>query len=178
MNPSSTQNLLALLELMKSFGSAIEGRVRLQKAVYLLAWLKDSPFRKSQFTYHYHGPYSSLLSSQLHELVQAELVHEDRKDFSSTQRRYDYELSKSGREVADSLPASFPANAEVVVGIAKCGTPNQLELLATALYVMDHEGTTDRDQALNRAVELKPHCKTEADETRKLLDCMLQLVDT
>ena len=77
------------------------GRTMLQKKMYFLSVLANENFG---FRPHFFGPYSSQVSTSLSALGEADFVKETRMGLGVSTNfgemsRYDYELSKSGKEV-------------------------------------------------------------------------------
>lgn len=169
-------NLVSILKLLNMWDGKLKGRIRLQKVVYLISRLADSPFPSGQFSYHHHGPYSERLSSQVQELVEAELVREDTITLVSY-KRYDYALTGSGKSTIKKFPMNLPDGTAVIVEIARSSKQPELELLATAAFLKKDEKISSNKRAIARAVELKPHCKKYSHPVEKLLRRINKIMD-
>ncbi|WP_395023246.1 hypothetical protein [Dongia sp.] len=121
-------------------GGELIGRVRLQKAIYLLGRLGlDSPF---DFEYHHYGPYSRDLDSATVEAKAFNLVEEQREHRKSDGAMYsvfklvgkanERAFGTLGREQASNLMRLFAATNVTV-----------LELAATIDWLWKYEGNPD-----------------------------------
>lgn len=157
----------ALLKLFEG-AQRVEGRKKLQKTVYLLQ-ITGIPFNM-KYKYHYYGPYSAELQSQVDALVDYSLLRE--KNDGDT---YVYEITDKGREFIQkyretsgddiSLPLelvdrilSYPATI--------------LELASTYAYLIDMGYTNE--MAHSKALELKPHLRSYIDKAEIFYSSLTQ----
>ena len=92
-----------LLNVVKTLGGKLIGRVRLQKLVHLLRFVGIEDFRKLRFRYHFHGPYSRQLSEVVREAVAEGLLNEKQFDGDEGRFSYSYELTKDGQNFLGDL---------------------------------------------------------------------------
>ncbi|MFN3226489.1 MAG: hypothetical protein ACE360_09620 [Hyphomicrobiales bacterium] len=158
------RNMIGLLALLDAAEGSLETRIRLQKLAYLLAAAGSSQFDLSDFEYHHYGPYSRSLSDALRSAVSSELIQEtDLADPDLKYSKYSYSLTDGGRSIAE-LFADMPQDDINLVKSLKNTDWRALELAATIHY-LEKNSAMSRDQALIRAVELKPktmHAKSDA----------------
>lgn len=83
----------------------INGRTRFQKIIFLLKAKHRIQF-SFDFTPYYYGPYSYDLSEYIESLVSYGLLIEQRTRLSNDIDRYDYELTKKGKELLEGIQSS------------------------------------------------------------------------
>jgi uncharacterized protein len=169
MQSDPMRTLLGLLKLIHSSGGEVEGRVRLQKAAFLLGSKGIAYFDPKEFVYHHHGPYSRLLSDTLHQAVSFGLVEERRESFSDDMERYAYRLTDGGRKFLSDIPAGEDADISAIAAPMSRFHWRSLELAATIAFLEQHGDARNRPDAVEMAVDLKPACSKYADEAEKLL---------
>jgi uncharacterized protein YwgA len=80
----------------------IAGRTRIQKEVCLLKFKSKLPFTFEYKSYFY-GPYSEELSDTINTLVGVKLLEETVTSVGYNSYRYDYSLTKQGKELFDRM---------------------------------------------------------------------------
>lgn len=161
---------VGLLKLINSFGGKIDGRIRIQKAAYLLC-LKGVPyFDPREFVYHHHGPYSRSLSDILHQAVSFGLVDEVGENFSGGITRYSYKITLDGENF---ISTSYLDSDKILLDFAKhidgFGS-RALELAATVAFLKERGEALDHHDALRRALQLKPACQEYRDAAERALE--------
>jgi uncharacterized protein YwgA len=157
-----------LLALMRAFGGSIEGRLRVQKAAYLLKILGAAEFGRTRFRYHYYGPYSRELSGSLQEAVAAGFLQEDIEGISDRSVRYHYRLSETGRRWLEGVSTDIEERFGEKIPLLHHAGLKTLELAATIAF-LEREEHLNRDEATKRALKLKPDCAQALDPAAKLL---------
>jgi len=105
MTRKASDRQLILLTLKNSAQGTIEGRTRLQKLVYLLK--KAYGFNFSyKFTPYLYGPYCPDLQTDIDFLVSLGLV-EEFHEVTTSGIRHNYQLTKSGRELAQTIESKY-----------------------------------------------------------------------
>ena len=158
-------------QLLRAAGGEIVGKVRLQKAVYLLDQIGlQSGF---DFDYHHYGPYSAELADAVDESIAFGTVRET-----------------SGRRVADGVPYSvFRAedhdeagprpvqiggmmSTDVATALSKMNTHSStvLELAATIHWLAYVEEDEDWRDELVRRKGIKADAKRTTEALRLLAD--------
>ena len=115
----------------------VQGRTLLQKRIYFLSVLVNEDFG---FRPHYYGPYSSLVSTSLSALVEADLVEEARVGYGvptsfGEMSRYDYRLSDSGWDVVNHRPEIVSHYREHLDKIHESGISVDLDTISIAAKV-------------------------------------------
>ncbi len=164
---TTTQGLLALIA---ANGGCIEQRIKMQKEAYILKWLEHPWFRPIRFKYHYYGPYSRYLSACLHNAVADGLIVEEAEEWEGGHKRYAYRLGQLPDEEA---PQSLGTSYAALVGRMKEASWRTLELSATVLFLGAEDGL-DAEDAMQRALDLKPACRPYQGEASELLDSLWQ----
>lgn len=96
-------DIVLLISLFGSHeGNRIEGRTRIQKEVCLLKYKSKLPFT-FDFIPYFFGPYSEELSETLNTLVGVKLLKETIIPVGFNSFRYDYELTKQGKDLFNKL---------------------------------------------------------------------------
>ena len=165
-----------LLTLVHEVGGYLDGRVRLQKVSFFLKCLGVPDFRSATYRYHYYGPYSRELSDEIHNTVLdgllEEIVHPNPEDPKS----YAYRLTEPGKKwlenaSIDIRPFKQFGVDEKKLDILKKGDSKQLELAATVVFLRKQDkNLTTAEKALERALELKPHCISVKGGVLQMLD--------
>ncbi len=164
---------LTIAKVIEACGK-IDGRVKLQKIVYLLSAMGyQLPYR--DFHVRHYGPFSPRLAAALDFLVSVGVVTEHPVPVGEESQRYDYETSP---RYSDSLaeyvhvpvPEGRPALEAVGAQLARCDRPT-LEITATMHYLHDQEGRSD-DALTRELAALKGHLpdfEAKAREATQLL---------
>jgi uncharacterized protein YwgA len=161
---------LGPLSIINWNGGSLEGRIRLQKAAYILKHLGVQPFASTRFVYHYYGPYSREFSDALHQAIVSGLVEEKQEVFETNATRYTYTLTQQGKDTLAQIQ-SDPKGAAVAQQILHQPW-RVLELAATSLFLQKEEKIADRGRALDRALELKPECTEYRADSERLLQSL------
>jgi len=142
-----------LILAYSSFANKIEGRTKLQKMIYFLSLLMKKE-KELEYTAHYYGPYSPVITNTNSHLKSLKYLSEIQKDIAAFNsegfevKRYDYKLTNDGMKMADSLKKQFPnewneisRNAE---NIKKAGKLDYMELaVASKVYYILSQETAD-----------------------------------
>lgn len=133
----------------------LEGRIRLQKTVYLLKHF-GLPF-KEKYKYLQFGPYSEELSYEIRELKRYNLVEETG---GPPVGPYFYRLTPESKTFLKSFPKEKKSDSKIqeLVNVLENYDPRALELLSTAYFI---ESTHyPRKKAWKMLKELKPERAT------------------
>lgn len=160
--------LKGLLQLVEASDGAIETRIKIQKLAYLLALQGYSEFRPFKFFYHNFGPYSRELSDTLQFATASGLLSEDRAPVTDNISKYTYKLTDAGRTFLKESGSSSNTFASL---IKKLHAHNwrALELAATIRFLETADSISDRSQAFQAALDLKPETKPYAKEAESIL---------
>lgn len=110
-----------ILIALDAFGGRVIGKTLLQKRLYFMSQLSNEDWG---FHAHYYGPYSDLVASELVTLKVQGLVNEKSQYYGAISesgfehKRYDYELTDSGREAIQWLKAQYRAEADKIAEAA------------------------------------------------------------
>lgn len=156
---NSERALVYLLSMV----SEIAGRKRLQKMVYLLQ-RTGAPYHE-KFSYHHYGPYSSELQAEVDRLVDLALLEEEYNN-----RCYIYKITKEGESFLENynkiIGDSFDLPQNTISQLMKVNT-SVLEMASTYAYLLEM-GYKEQD-ALKKALELKPHLGCYLEDAKNLL---------
>lgn len=146
----------------------IKGRKRFQKVVYLLQQI-GLPYTE-KFRYYHYGPYSSELQAEIDNLVNYELVDE-----CYTGETYVYKATEKGADFSLEYNTlnnrGFELPVQLVKQIIDTDTP-VLEMASTYAYLL--EMGYKREEAVAKAIKLKPHLQNRLDEAITLFDDITQ----
>ena len=168
-DPATTRDntFRVLAEILRC--GPVEGRVRLQKLMFLMRERGLTELDGVEFTYHHYGPYSALAMDIVQDAVAADLVEEKRETFDDEWQRFQYSLTEAADRLS-RLPAPSRDLVRRVVEASRDVHWRSLELAATAEFLED-EGLSPTE-AWTRALKLKPACEPHADEARSLVDAL------
>lgn len=146
--------ILAILD-----DESTHGRTMLQKKMYFLSVLASENFG---FRPHYFGPYSTQLSNSLSALGEADFVKETRMGYGvptnfGEMSRYDYELSKSGKEVVEHRPEIKSCYSEYLDRINDSGIAsdiNTISIAAKVYFILSDQGEATGTQIREQAKSL------------------------
>lgn len=137
----------------------LQGRVKVQKILYLAdlcGWDAISDYR-----YYNLGPYSDTVTSELENFKRNGWVEEN--PFTTRDRNLAYSclLTKRGQKVADSLAAGLdnPALVKRTMSLVRTlhmFSSDDLEIMATLVFLRRNESSLSDDELIDRVVELKP----------------------
>src|SRR5699024_1016330 len=150
----TTYQLLTLFDAVET----IRGRKKLQKMVHLLKSSgTDFPFK---YRYHHYGPYSSQLQSEMDQLVTQEFLEE-----AVEEGAYIYHITERGRAFKAMLETdggySFTIQRELIEQLINKST-SFLEMFSTYVFLLESGDT--KDEAKEKAKELKPHLTDQLDD--------------
>lgn len=169
---TSSSLLRGLIKVFRCNSGKMDSRMRIQKSVYLLQQLGDEDLKRFRFSYYHYGPFSRELSNTLHDAVSHGILDETSEDYSGEITRYSYNLTGIGAEVAEQLGLEDDArNANVLHILSKYNLPT-LELASTVLFLSRTNAVSNTNDALKRALELKPHCSNEQQNAMELLNSL------
>ena len=162
MNVSTIDAILATLAVdlpEHEASNGVQGRTLLQKRIYFLSVLANEDFG---FRPHYYGPYSSHVSTSLSALVEADLVEEARIRYGVATTfgevvRYDYRLSKSGRDVVGQRPEIVSPYREYLDKIHDSGISvdlNTVSIAAKVHFIVADKGKATVEQIQEMAGSL------------------------
>jgi uncharacterized protein YwgA len=150
----------------------LEGRVRLQKTIYLLKRLGLRPLARVRYTYHHYGPYSETVSDALRSAVHSGLILEEKESFEDEWQRFRYSVERSHPDYDYvKLDSADQARVQEVAALTQKEHWRTLELAATVLF-LEHKNGLDRQRAITRAIELKPACTSKQRDAEQLLDTL------
>ena len=138
---------------------SVQGRTLFQKRIYFLSVLANEDFG---FRPHYYGPYSSLVSTSLSALVEADLVVEARVGYGVANTfgevvRYDYKLSESGKIVVEQRPEIVSPYREYLDKIDDSGISvdlNTVSIAAKVHFIVADQGKATVEQIQKMARSL------------------------
>ncbi|HEY8375676.1 MAG TPA: hypothetical protein VIK91_04265 [Nannocystis sp.] len=157
-----------LAEVVRQLG-VLQGRVRIQKIMYLLRRSHPPLLDGVNFFYHHYGPYSSEVAGSLSHALSWRVLEQRVESFDEEMQRYEYRLGSGAANSAEPLD---PASREIVTRVVKTVDGEHwrtLELAATIDFLEQSEHTP-RDEALARALRLKPACTPFQGLALALLD--------
>jgi len=158
-----------LLALARAFGGRMESRLRIQKSAYLLKLLGAREFARTRFRYHYYGPYSRELSGSLQQAVAAGFLeeHQSQMPFDDL-TRYAYRISDAGKDWLEGFSSDVEQRFASKIPLLRQANLKTLELAAT-VALLEREEYLYRNDAIVRALALKPDCASCRDSAERLL---------
>lgn len=154
---SSRLGCLATLVEVAQQANVVEGRVRVQKTLYLLKRLGVRELDGVDFIYHHYGPFSWTVAETLANAVNENVLVEAVDSMEQDKRRYRYTPGNGAAEYAADLVPASRAIVHAVVERTRSEQWRTLELAATIDY-LEHTGGFSREAAQERALLLKPLC--------------------
>jgi uncharacterized protein len=145
----------------------VEGRVRIQKIMYLLRRRHPALLGGVNFFYHHYGPYSSEVVRGVNEALSWRVLKERVESFDDEMQRYEYTVGEVRANAAPLEPAEKAAVAAVIKEV-RGEHWRTLELAATVDFLEQAQGR-DRKDAVARALQLKPACKPYVERAQGLL---------
>lgn len=172
----STLRELTIAKLIQACG-AIEGRVKLQKVVYLLIAIGYRfPYR--DFRIQHYGPFSPKLAAAMDFLVRAGVVEEKPEELGGDSPRYDYTVDDRWGELLSTYveietpegrgPLEDDANRLVNVD------RSTLEIAATMCFLYYEEGCSEGDLSAELK-SLKGHLQAFDAKVREAEQLLSQL---
>lgn len=156
--------------LLEIAGGEVVGKVRLQKAVYLLDQLgMNSGF---SYDYHHYGPFSADLADQLDEdVVFGRVIEVPMRRASDGVPFSAYRAGKSDSKNSDKLGDVAVEMVKAALTVMQQRSATILELAATIHWLRSVEGIDDwRSELLSRK-----GAKTENGRADKALDLLKEL---
>lgn len=164
----SASCLSAVAEVIRRMGT-VYGRVRIQKTAYFLKRLGMSELEGVDFFYHHYGPFSWTVAESLVDGVRCDALQEEAKPLVDDRQSYAYRLRDGAGEKIDDVSLASQALVERLVAQLRDEHWRTLELASTIDFLEQREGL-GREQALSRALGLKPACRDYKDNALHLLD--------
>lgn len=157
---SSRITQMALISAIMTGSQRIVGRTKIQKIAYLVNICGWNVF--TDFEYHYYGPYSETLSSELVSLVENKWVRERQEITEQGNSLYIYSLDRDNTNRLETLIERARRQDELVVektlgliGQLEDLSSDDLEIMATLVFIRRDEGIDNDDKLVQRVVELK-----------------------
>jgi len=165
---------LTIAKVVQACGE-IEGRVKLQKIVYLLSAMGYGlPFR--DFQVRHYGPFSPRLAAALDFLVQAGVVDEQPVEVGSEYPRFDYRATSRYSELLSAYvqvtgPEDKPELGKIASQLSQLDRAT-LEIAATMCF-LEHEEGCSPDVLRSELKALKGHLPefdAKVQESHELLN--------
>lgn len=150
------------------------GETHLQKATYFLQQLLNVPvgFR---YTFYKYGPFSFDLRDELGAMRADGLLELELRPDPYGPRFRPTERSKSFVENFGKTIGRYSRHVDFVTDQLGDRSASELELLSTALYVIQEMGDADKDRLPLRIRELKPHVSVDdARDALSTIQTMMQ----
>ena len=147
----------------------LEGRVRIQKIMYLLRRSSPELLDGVNFYYHHYGPFSSTVVDSVAGALSWRVLEQQVKTFSDDKQRYEYVLGPGAAESAEPLDDPSKAVVTRLVNHVKTEHWRTLELAATIDFLEQSEQLS-RAEATSKALRLKPLCTEYETKARALLE--------
>jgi uncharacterized protein YwgA len=155
-----TALILSSLRAVEPF----QGRTRAQKILYLAnicGWNVIDDYR-----YYNYGPYSDEVATELDNSHTNGWVEERAFQTHDENIAYSYVLTKPGRRVADNLAArlddpKFVQRTQNLVRELHKFSSEDLEIMATLVFLRKNEQLPSDDDLVERVAELKPRYDME-----------------
>jgi len=136
-----------------------QGRVKVQKILYLAdlcGWNAICDYR-----YYNYGPYSEAVTTELENFRRNGWVEESPFTTTDGKLAYSYNLTKQGQRVAESLAAKLdsPSLVKKTMSLVKelhGFSSDDLEMMATLVFLRRSEPSLSDSELIDRVVELKP----------------------
>lgn len=164
----SASSLSAITEVIRQV-STVYGRVRIQKMAYFLKRLGMAELQGVDFFYHHYGPFSWTVADSLVDGVRCDALREEAKPLVDDRQAYAYRLADDAHEKVDDVSTESRALVKHLVTRVQGEHWRTLELASTIDFLEQREGL-DREQALSRALGLKPACRDYEDAALRLLE--------
>ena len=160
---SASDAILAILDAEPTQPSSetgiVRGRTLIQKKMYFLSVLTREDFG---FRPHFYGPYSSMVSTALGTLIEADFIEETRVRYGipttfGEMNRFDYSLSESGRHVISQRPEIVDPFRPYVDRINESGIAsdiNNISIAAKVHFILADQGEATIGQIRQQADNL------------------------
>ena len=160
---SASDAILAVLDVEPTQPSSetgiVRGRTLIQKKMYFLSVLTREDFG---FRPHFYGPYSSMVSTALGTLIEADFIEETRVRYGipttfGEMNRFDYSLSESGRRVVSQRPEIVDPFRPYVDKINESGIASDINTISVAAkvhFILSDQGEATVEQIRQQANDL------------------------
>jgi uncharacterized protein len=136
--------------VIHAVGDSVQGRTKLQKLVYFVGAITGN-FERLGYRAHYYGPYSPEVAGAVQELRGLKFLEQQAFEFGGTDKsgfevsRYDYCLTKEGKEVAEEKahanPNDWEAIKKAVQAINSTNTQDYVRLaIAAKTHLLSKKG--------------------------------------
>ncbi|EYF03318.1 HD domain-containing protein [Chondromyces apiculatus] len=161
-------DLASMLALMVTKARRLDGRLRVQKLMYLLQQRGAKPLQPFLFQYHHYGPFSAEVADAIKGAVKSKLIDEREESDESGWKRYEYTPAQQAATYAARVDGPTTTLVEQVLTLCEKAHWRTLELAATIDFLQrtDH---LEREQAVREALERKPQCANYESQARALL---------
>lgn len=170
MTLEEQMSLASVLALLVTESGGLEGRLRVQKLMYLLQRKGVRALEPVFFEYHRYGPFSTEVVDLLNEGVRSRIVEEHREQDGDWQK-YTYRPEANAERYANKVDGTTRALVGEVLDACRGAHWRTLELAATSDFLRRAE-KLDWDAAVKAALERKPACAQYEDAARKLIDAL------
>ncbi len=160
----------SVLALLVTETGGLEGRLRVQKLMYLLQRKGVRALEPLFFQYHHYGPFSTDVVDMLNEGVRSRIVEEHRERDGEWEK-YTYRPEENASRYAQKADLATRAIVAEVLQACRGAHWRTLELAATTDFLRRSEGL-DWDTALRGALERKPACKPYEGAARKVIEAL------
>lgn len=160
-------DLAAVLALMVTQTGGLEGRLRVQKLMYLLQQKGVPALEPVFFQYHHYGPFSADVVDILNEAVGSKIV-EEHQERDGEWKKYTYRPAVNLERYASKADMATKKIVEEVLAICGSAPWRVLELAATSDFLRRADNL-DWDNAFREALERKPQCLPFLSEAREVV---------
>ncbi|MBK8253885.1 MAG: hypothetical protein IPK82_14635 [Polyangiaceae bacterium] len=162
--------LVSVLAVLATEGRQLEGRLRVQKVMYLLQQKGVQELAPVFFEYHHYGPFSTEVVDMLNDGVRSNVVTEEHQR-DGDWKKYVYSPSDKASRYAEKLQE--PSRKIIGEVWRACSDLHwrTLELAATADYLRRADEISLED-AFRAALQRKPACREYETDARKLLETL------
>jgi uncharacterized protein YwgA len=167
--PGNRHQCLVTLAGVLKFVPELKGRIRIQKALYLLKRCGMTGLRRVGFDLQSYGPFSPEVASALQEGVAAGYFTEDAQSPGEDWQNYSYRLNKDGEELAAEIDVAALGLIDTIAKRVAHEHWLALELASTIDFVAQEEKISQA-QAIERVVSLKPSTGAYLDKAVKVLE--------
>lgn len=163
-------DLASVLALLVTEAGGLEGRLRVQKLMYLLQRKGVRALEPVFFEYHRYGPFSTEVVDMLNEGVRSRIVEEHRESDGDWEK-YTYRPEINASRYANKVDSQTRAVVAEVLDACRGAHWRTLELAATSDFLRRADDL-DWNAAVEAALTRKPACKPWEREARRLLEAL------
>lgn len=155
---STDQTLLLrkkLLLLVLSLVDILNGRKKLQKIIYFVDELGWNLF--NDFRFHIYGPYSENLFYEVQNLIDSDLIKEEKKN-----KKYSYAITVKGKSLLEILKThrdELEHKTCKLVDQLESFSSEELEIMASLDYISKEQIGISDNEMVKELLERKPHLK-------------------